>query len=372
VLPPICRVVVIKGFNSLIMIKRIIGIVLCMSCLLAVSAQKDCGTPAPAIKPVITAEKLNRIAMQRVQFTAPYPLKVFIRVFADNDGSNLAAPQADVLRQFENMRMFYSSFNVCFILVGYEVTRNTDLNDMNKEEDNDRNQIEGMALNNSMNIFIHNNLVDNDGGLNGTAYDIPNHFLSLAGSVVASTTNLTTMAHEMGHCLGLLHTFEPLYGMEAVARSGSCKDCEDEGDLLCDTRADLNTDNVNSSCVYTGTATDECGVMYLGEPTNIMTYGRRSCRDHFTSGQGARFLTYVLDDHVNRIAENTIVQGNANLVAGLYVFAARNSISFSASNFTVGLAATATFSSRAVTFSPGVNLTPFAGYVEARAGTFCQ
>lgn len=333
--------------------------------------QKECGTRAPAVKPVITAEKRQRAA-QRAQYTAPYPLKVFIRVFANNDGSNLAAPEADVLRQFENMRAFFQGHNICFILAGYEITNNSDLNNMNKDEDDDREQIEDLAMGSVMNIFVHNNLVDADGGLNGTAYDIPNHFLSLIGSAVTSTTNLSTMAHEMGHCLGLLHTFETAYGWEAVARSGSCRDCEDDGDLLCDTQADIDTDNINSNCNYTGSMKDECDVLYLCEETNIMTYGMRSCRDHFTAGQGARALVYVLDDHESRIAENTLVLSSANLLAGLYNFAARNSISFVITTFTVSAAASANFSSRTVTFSPGVELKPAGGYVHARAGTYCQ
>lgn len=333
--------------------------------------RKECGTPVPVIKPVITAEKRQRAA-QRTQFTAPYPLKVFIRVFANNDGSNLAAPEADVLRQFENMRAFFQGHNICFILAGYEVTNNSDLNNMNKDEDNDRAQIEDLAMGSVMNIFVHNNLEDADGGLNGTAYDIPNHFLSLLGDAVTSTTNLSTMAHEMGHCLGLLHTFETAYGAEAVARSGSCRDCEDDGDLLCDTQADLDTDNINSSCNYTGSMTDECGVLYPCEETNIMTYGRRACRDHFTPGQGARAQVHVLDDHENRIAENNIVLGNALLTAGLLNVATRNSISFSTTSFTITAGASANFSSRVVTFSPGVELKPAVGYVHARVGTYCQ
>lgn len=333
---------------------------------------KECGTPAPANKPVLTAAKLQRAESQRVLYTSPYPLKVFVRVFADNDGTNLAATEEDVLRQFENMRSFYNAHNICFILAGYEVTRHSDLNDMNIDEADDMADLQGYILNGCMNIFVHTALYDNDGTLNGNAYDIPNHFLSLVASAVNSTTNLSTMAHEMGHCLGLLHTFEDAYGAESVARSGSCRDCEDDGDLLCDTRADLNTDNISTSCEYTGSLLDECGVLYLCEETNIMTYGRRACRDNFTSGQGARARTYVLVDHENRIAENALVIGNANLVVGTSVYAARNSIIFIAGNFTVSTAATVNFSSRSITFSPGVEFKPALGYVHARAGTYCQ
>lgn len=176
----------------------------------------------------------------------------------------------------------------------------------------------------------------------------------------------------MGHCLGLLHTFEDAYGLESVARSGGCKDCEGDGDLLCDTQADIDTDNINTSCVYTGSSVDGCGALYLCEETNVMTYGRRSCRNHLSNGQGNRAVTYVLDDHENRIAENAVIIGNATLNAGLSNYAARNSISFLPGNYTVSLAASANFSSRAIIFSPGISLRPAAGYVHAFVGSFCQ
>lgn len=357
--------------------KRYILLFMSMLVVFAASSQtrrmRECGTAAPTIKPVLSPEKLQRAAAHRVQYSAPYPMKVFIYVFADNNGSNLAASEEDVLRQFENMRSFYAAHDICFILAGYEVVNNTDLNVMDKDEANDRDQLEGFVYNSCLNIFIHRDLVESGDGLNGTAYDIPNHFLSLFAGAVSSTSNLSTMAHEMGHCLGLLHTFEDAYGEEAVTRSGSCRDCEDEGDLICDTQADLNTDDINTSCNYTGSATDECGVAYLMEERNIMTYGRRSCRDHFTNGQGSRLRTFVLDDHENRIAENSLSIINGLYNAGMLLFAARNSITVTPSTgFTIQLAVSANLSARAVTLSPGVDLKPAAGYVVVRAGTYCQ
>lgn len=172
--------------------RKLIWIFLFMHFLLVAGAQivKECGTPTPLIKPVLTPGKLLRVANQKILYTSPYPLKVFIRVFADNDGSNLAATEANVLRQFENMRGFYQAHDICFMLAGYEVTRNIDLNNMDKDEANDRSQLDGYVLNNCLNIFIHDNLESNSGGLNGTAYAIPNHFLSLVSTAVSSTTNL--------------------------------------------------------------------------------------------------------------------------------------------------------------------------------------
>jgi len=52
---------------------------------------KECGTKPPLQKPVITDEMRRQVEAQRMQISAPYPIRVFIRVFADDDGTNLAA-----------------------------------------------------------------------------------------------------------------------------------------------------------------------------------------------------------------------------------------------------------------------------------------
>lgn len=72
-----------------------------------------------------------------------------------------------------------------------------------------------------------------------------------------STTNLSTTAHEMGHCLGLYHTFQG--GDENVARSGNCANCTTTGDGLCDTEADPHSDSYD-----TGNVIDTITCNYFG------------------------------------------------------------------------------------------------------------
>ena len=125
-------------------------------------------------------------------------------------------------------------------------------------------------------IFIHTELVDASGDLNGIAYAIPNTYLSVVDDAILSTTNTSTLAHEMGHCFGLYHTFEGQFGAENPARTGSCANCDTKGDYLCDTEADRNTSetSISTSCLYTGTLKSSCDQMpFVMEPRNIMTYG---------------------------------------------------------------------------------------------------
>ncbi len=336
----------------------------------------ECGTREPAVKPFITPEMEQTLLTARTLYTSPYPVKVFIVVFSDDDGTDLAATEADVLRQFENMRTAFAGHQVCFVITGYEVRANSDLNNMDIGETDDNTDLAAQVISNSFTLFIHKWLTDAGDPKNGTAYDIPNHYFSLVSAAINSTTNLSTMPHELGHCLGLLHTFSASYGEERVARSGSCKNCVLTGDLLCDTQADRDLPESSisaSTCAYSGGMTDSCGDAYLMEEANIMTYGRRACRTEFTAGQQGRFLTYLLNTYSNRIAENDVTIAPNSFTSGRANYSARNTITFSTGTFTVSGSAMINFSSQEITLKPGIEFRPGTGYVHVNANAvYCQ
>lgn len=94
------------------------------------------------------------------------------------------------------------------------------------------------------------------------------------GGVTQYLVPSLTLAHELGHCLGLYHTFETLFGNELVNGSN----CTAAGDLVCDTPAEspLFAFEENASCAYTTTRTDANGDTYAPDPHNIMNYVRPS------------------------------------------------------------------------------------------------
>ena len=96
------------------------------------------------------------------------------------------------------------------------------------------------------------------------------------------TTNGSTLSHEMGHFFGLPHTHN---SADDELVNGS--NCATAGDDFCDTPADpqLGNSTVSALCVYTGTQTDNNGDLYMPDPTNIMSYSRKSCRDFFSVEQ---------------------------------------------------------------------------------------
>lgn len=133
--------------------------------------------------------------------------------------------------------------------------------------------------------------------------------------IVVSTFG-TVLAHEMGHYLGLYHTFE-----------GGCynADCTLNGDRVCDTPPD---DNVLSapSCSAPG---NSCNTDTLSNYSNLtfftdvpdqianfMDYGNGGCHIEFTQGQADRMHASVLSSRPGLLADECTPPCPDNILAG--------------------------------------------------------
>ncbi|MEO0368255.1 MAG: zinc metalloprotease, partial [Pseudomonadota bacterium] len=88
-----------------------------------------------------------------------------------------------------------------------------------------------------------------------------------------------TLTHEVGHYLGLLHTFQ-----------GGCSNSFTSGDLVTDTNAEQEPYlNVSASCPSRSTCGNPDPV------SNYMDYNRDSCMDRFTSQQSNRMVCSLLN-----------------------------------------------------------------------------
>jgi len=108
------------------------------------------------------------------------------------------------------------------------------------------------------------------------------------------------MAHEMGHCLSLIHTFECLRNTSGNCTSWECPDgsnCNTAGDRVCDTPADDPAQLWSSSpCAYTGGNSITCNgstLNYNPLTNNIMSYADWDCRNTFTNGQKTRMTSLL-------------------------------------------------------------------------------
>lgn len=123
----------------------------------------------------------------------------------------------------------------------------------------------------------------------------------------------TTLTHEMGHFLSLLHPFQTTSTSpdastsEFVARTGANSNCNTAGDGLCDTEADyidLNNGFGWAGCVQSptnGNIVDFHGAKFQPNPTYYMCYSPDNCQNKFSTQQGQQVdATVSLPPNNNR------------------------------------------------------------------------
>jgi Pregnancy-associated plasma protein-A len=308
-------------------------------------------------------------------------IKLFIYVTKSTfQGAQYAQTEENILAHFEVMRQQFAPYGICFIISGIVWVASDELAHIEPG-----NPVDSAALSTVANtrpdcltVFIHKGI---QGGRIGTAWNIPNNFVSLLGDYVWGGYPALA-SHEIGHALGLLHTFEDYYGDELVLRSGGCSNCSTTGDLICDTQADKDIESYYfSNCAYIGNLKDACNNTYIMEPANVMSYNAlTSCLGQygFTAGQAAR-MHYTIDNTpvLQNVLLNTTsltITTNQNYNSGSYRFNARNSISLNASSYIVSGTTWFQMSSAEITISPGATLSTSggAGVVVLRANTMCQ
>jgi gliding motility-associated-like protein len=145
-----------------------------------------------------------------------------------------------------------------------------------------------------INIWLVREICSNNGcAVAGYAY-FPSAHGSLHDGIVmeakwfgSSNGNSGVQIHEMGHYLGLYHTFE-----------GGCanNDCLSDGDRVCDTPPDQSTAPVPCGGAANSCTTDTQSGFATDQPDmywNYMDYGDWDCYSAFTQGQTGRMYFFI-------------------------------------------------------------------------------
>ena len=149
-----------------------------------------------------------------------------------------------------------------------------------------------------LNIWVVNEIEDNDGGsgIQGFAYfpfnsvkdgvTILHNSFGTVGNLKNYTDMNRTTTHEVGHFLGLYHTFQ---------NSTDCDEtnCQSQGDRVCDTPVTV----INSSC-----SSPECSGTQQVE--NYMDYTGQACKNMFTEGQKVRMRYTLLEERGSLLESN--------------------------------------------------------------------
>lgn len=315
-----------------------------------------------------------RHSADRTAGAATIVIRVYLHILAYSDGSNYSATTSQMQTEFNTLVASYAADNICFIYAGLNVIWSSQLDTNFNGNTDDPVQWANVCIPNCINVFYPQKIKGNNpscpGGcsIGGTSLAIPNTFCLVSQGNIGLAQ---TISHEVGHCMGLLHTFEPNYGKENIDGSNSSS----AGDKITDTPADpygytggcFTTDT--SGCHYTGTCTDNNGQSNFSPPyTNLMAYWWRGATTtcyaplFLTAGQYARAESIInTNGALQTITSATnVTLGATTLSSGYLMTSAVNTLTTSGA-ITITATGNATLGGQTILLEPGFHSTPAVG-----------
>ncbi len=225
-------------------------------------------------------------------------IRIFVHVIRKDNGTGGLSSEV-VNNSLSILKDDYQQHNISFIEIGRDFI-DSDLfyNGINKE-----------SYFQLINTGNHDSAIDiyflSSTDKFARASNIPGNALALGGYY----TETSVLSHEMGHCLGLYHTHSGrgCNDYENCQESIDSSNCDECGDLVCDTPADpCLKGKVDKDCNYIG------GGGFSPNTDNIMSYSPPYCLSAFTNGQKERIHAAITSEPV---LKKVIVLSPTNLTA---------------------------------------------------------
>ena len=232
---------------------------------------------------------------QNKSSTALSSIPIQVHIVTNDDGSG-GIDINDVLTELEEVNSYFlNSFVEFYVCDDVNYINSSSLYEFDQETQQD--QLFSNHYPDILNLYFVDSISFGDGGACGYTYlpgnSNPYYDVVVMDNGCTTGNSNTTLTHEMGHHLNLIHTHGPQNGtLTNELVSGT--NCLTAGDLLCDTPADpqLGYSNVNNvNCLYSesGTpTTDAQGNIFNPDTSNIMSYAPQECTDTLSEDQYAR------------------------------------------------------------------------------------
>lgn len=252
----------------------------------------ECGTPSPEPPSWF----FTRSPSEGLQYDKRYQFRTFVHVIRNSSGIGFNKEEVSAV-VLENLNDYYAETNLSFSLLGTEYI---DSDYYDAISDNDAAKV--------FNVNPHSNAIDiyiYSSGKNikkkaGQANNIP----STACLINNNYYRKPTLAHEVGHCLGLYHTHHGTavneYYEGGTPELVNGNNSSIAGDYIIDTPADP-CEWSPYGCYYAGAATDANGEYYHPDPLNIMSY-TGSCRENITQKQIERIHETIENNALLKVA----------------------------------------------------------------------